>query len=226
MATTSPASRARAIIKRLKKKYPRKKAPPARGITCHLAAVVIGRDGDSAKAYKACDTAMDEFVDWNELRVARWGEVERALRPHVGERNSVDAARRLVQCLQQIFQARGDVDLDSFARKSPADAREFLMGLDYLDRDESNLVSLLALGEQVMPVDGDVLRAGKRLGVISNGATKLQAQRALEQSLEGEDLHECYVALREHARRVCFSESPECPSCPVRNSCRHGPRPN
>ena len=226
MATTSTVTRARAIIKRLKKKYPRKKAPPARGITCHLAAVVVGRDGDSSKAYKACDTALSEFVDWNELRVARWGEVERALRPFVGERNSAEAARRLVQCLQQIFLARGEVDLDAFAKQAPADARQFLMGLDYLDRDEGNLVMLLGLGEPVMPVDGDVLRTGKRLGVISNGATKLQAQRALEQSLEGEDLHACYVALREHARRVCFSESPECRSCPVKSNCRHGPRAN
>ena len=226
MATASVGSRARAIIKRLKTKYPRKRTPPARGITCHLAAVVIGRDADTGKAYKACDNALAEFVNWNELRVARWGEVERALRPYVGERRSADAARRLVQCLQQIFQVRGDVSLDGFAEKSPADTRQFLMSLDYLDRDEGNLVMLLGLGEPVMPVDGDVLRAGKRLGVISNGATKLQAQRALEQSLEGEDLHACYVALREHARSVCFSESPACRSCPVRRSCRYGSRSN
>jgi endonuclease-3 len=223
---TATAISARAIIKRLTSKYPRKKAPPARGITCHLAAVVVGRDADSGKAYKACDNALDEFVDWNELRVARWGEVERALRPYVGEDISVDAARRLVQCLQQIFMTRGEASLDCFSEKTPAEARQFLMGLDYLDRDEGNLVMLLGFGEHVMPVDGDVLRAGKRLGVISNSATKLQAQRSLEESLKGEDLHACYVALREHARRVCFSESPECPSCPVKKSCRHGPKAN
>ncbi len=226
MTTVSASTRTLTIIRRLKEKYPRGKAPPSRGITCHLAAVVIGRDGDSGKAYKACDDALSEFVDWNELRVARWGEVERALRPYVGEGNAVDASRRLVQCLQQIFMSRGEVSLDGFAKTSPADARQFVMDLDYLDRDEGNLVMLLGLGDPVMPVDREVLRTGKRLGVISNGATKLQAQRALEQCLEGEDLHACYVALREHARRICFSESPECRSCPVKGSCRHGPKSN
>lgn len=226
MATTSAATRARAIIKTLKRKYPRKSTPPTRDITCHLAAVVIGRDADDGKAYKACERVLSEFVDWNEVRVARCGEVERALVPYVGERRSGEAARRLVQCLQQVFQVRGDVDLDAIARQSPAEVRQFVMGLEFLDRDEGNLVMLLGLGEPVMPVDGDVLRAGKRLGVISNSATRLQAQRALEQSLEGEDLHACYVALREHARRVCFSDSPECRSCPVRAKCRHAPRPN
>ena len=122
MTTVSASTRTLTIIRRLKEKYPRGKAPPSRGITCHLAAVVIGRDGDSGKAYKACDDALSEFVDWNELRVARWGEVERALRPYVGEGNSVDASRRLVQCLQQIFQSRGEVDIDGFAKASPADA--------------------------------------------------------------------------------------------------------
>jgi len=226
VATTVSTSRARAIIKKLKREYPRKGTPPRRGITCHLAAAVIGRDAESNKAYKACENALDEFVDWNELRVARWGEVERALRPYLGERNAVDAARRLVQCLQQIFQVRGEASLDAFAEKTPAEAWQFLTGLDYVDRDESNLVMLLGFGEPVMPVDGDVLRAGKRLGVIANGATKLQAQRALEQSLKGDDLHACYVALREHGRRLCFSESPACRNCPVRRSCRHAPKTN
>ena len=77
-----------------------------------------------------------------------------------------------------------------------------------------------------MPVDTDILRAGKRLGVIAQTATKLQAQRALETALEGEDLHECYVALREHARVFCFTDSPSCTGCPVRKSCRYRPRPS
>ena len=226
MATTSPSSRARTIMRALTRKYPRRSAPPSRGLTCHLAAVVIGRDGDGAAAYRACDKMLREFVDWNEVRVARWGEVERALRPHIEERRSAEAARRLVQCLQQVFQARGNVDLDDLTKGAAADARQFLMGLDDIDRDEGNLVMLLGLGEPVMPVDGDVLRTGKRLGVISNTATKLQAQRALEQSLAGEDLHACYVALREHARRFCFSDSPDCVTCPLRRKCRYTPRPN
>ncbi len=222
MASVSGGSRTRDVLNTLKRKYPRKSAPPEAGLTAHLAAVVVGRDADAEEAYQACWKLLSEFVDWNEVRVARWGEVERCLRPFVGELRSDEAARRLVYCLQQVFLARGDVSLDGLAAASPPDARKFLVSLDFLDRDEVNLVLLLGLGDQVMPVDSDVLRAGKRLGVIANTATKLQAQRALEQTLEGEDLHACYVALREHGRRVCFSESPECKPCPLRRSCRYG----
>ena len=75
-----------------------------------------------------------------------------------------------------------------------------------------------------MPVNSDMLRAGKRMGVISNSATKLQAQRALETALEGEDLHACYVALREHARQVCFPDTPACNTCAIRGVCRHKPK--
>lgn len=222
MGKAPAASRTRGILRTLRRRYPRKRAPPSGRITSHLAAVIVGRDGEGDGAYRACRKLLTDFVDWNEVRVARWGEVERVLRPYVGERRSGEAARRLVYCLQQIFQTRGEVSLECLAEDPPPEAKKFLLGLNFLDHDEVNLILLLGLGEPVMPVDSDVLRAGKRLGVISHTATKLQAQRALEQTLEGEDLHACYVALREHGRRVCFSESPECKPCPLRRSCRYG----
>jgi len=221
VASATAAKRTREILRTLRRRYPRKGAPPSEQITSHLAAVIVGRDAEGQGAYRACRKLLASFVDWNEVRVARWGEVERVLRPHLGERLSGEAARRLVYCLQQVFQARGEVSLDCLTETPPPDAKKFLLSLNFLDQDEVNLVLLLGLGEPVMPVDNDVLRTGKRLGVISQTATKLQAQRALEQTLEGEDLHACYIALREHGRRACLSESPECKPCPLRKRCRY-----
>jgi len=222
VGTASERSKTLEILRTLRRRYPAPIQPRSGKITNHLGAVIVGRDSDPVSAYRACERLMAEFVDWNEIRVARCGEIERLLRPYVGERRAGEVARRLVYCLQQIFEGRGDLNLDGLAKTSPAEARKFLLALDCIDRDEANLVLLLGLGDPVMPVDGDVLRAGKRLGMISNSATKLQAQRALETTLEGEDLHACYVALREHARRVCFAESPSCRECPVARSCRYG----
>ncbi len=224
MTTAATRKWARNVIRSLRRSYPREASPPNGGISDHLAAVLIDRDAEGASAYGATGRLLDEFVDWNEVRVARWGEIERAVRPFVCEGCSGEVARRLVYSLQLIFQARGDLNLDNLARTSPAEARNFLLSLNCLDRDEVNLILLLGLGEPVMPVDSDVLRTGKRLGVISHTATKLQAQKALEATLEGEDLHACYLALREHARSVCFSGTPECKGCPVRKSCRNGER--
>jgi endonuclease-3 len=209
------------IVRALKRKYPKTTVPSTGSLTDHLAAVIVSRGTGSAESYKASSIMMESFVDWNEVRVARWGEIERVLRPFLGSDESPEASRRLVYCLQQIFQKRGDVDLSGLARTSPAEARTFLLSLDCVDRDEVSLVLLLGLGDPVMPVDGDVLRASKRMGVVSNTATKLQAQRALENVLEGEDLHACYLALREHARRICLTESPACQTCAVENECHH-----
>ena len=222
MSMLATRKRARDVIRTLKRRYPRDTEPPPGGITDHLAAVLIDRDAGGYDAYRATGKLLEEFVDWNEVRVARWGEIERVVRPFVREGRSGEAARRLVYALQLVFQARGDLNLDLLARSSPIDARKFLLSLNCLDQDEVNLILLLGLGEPVMPVDSDVLRAGKRLGVISHTATKLQAQRSLEVALEGEDLHACYVALREHARRVCFTNSPECGDCPLKGGCRYG----
>jgi endonuclease-3 len=221
VVATSVRAKTLGIVRTLKRKFPKTSVPTNGNLTDHLTAVVMSRGSGTTEAYRACARMMDAFVDWNEVRVARWGEIERILRPEIGSAESAEAARRLVYCLQQIFQHRGDVDLSGLARTSPAEARKFLLGLDCVDRDEANLVLLLGLGDPVMPVDSDVLRASKRMGVVSNSATKLQAQRALENVLEGEDLHACYLALREHARRICLTDSPSCTNCPVRGECRH-----
>jgi endonuclease-3 len=226
VVATSTRSKTLGIVRALKRKFPKTSVPTNGSLTDHLAAVVISRGTGSAEAYMATSKSLEVFVDWNEVRVARWGEIERVLRPFLGAGESVEAARRLVYCLQQIFQRRGDVDLSGLARTSPAEARKVFLGLDCVDRDEANLILLLGLGDPVMPVDGDVLRASKRMGVISNSATKIQAQRVLETVLEGEDLHACYLALREHARRICLTESPACRTCPVNAECRHRERPN
>ena len=209
------------VLRTLRRAYPKRSERPKGALVDHLAAVVVSRETTNSKASRACGKLMENFVDWNEVRVARCGELERTIRPYVPEGRSGETARRLVYCLQQVFQSRGTLDLDGLASTSPADARKFLQGLESVDRDEVDLVLLLGLGESVMPVNGDMLRAGKRMGVISNSATKLQAQRALESALDGEDLHACYVALREHARQVCFPDTPACDSCTISRACRH-----
>jgi endonuclease III len=226
LATPQLRRRAREVFGALRQSYPKPAARPAGGIIDQLAAVLVDRDAVDGAAYRATAWLLQEFVDWNEVRVARWSEVERALRPFVHGGASGETARRLVYALQLVFQARGDLNLDGLAKASPAEAKGFLMSLNCLDPDEVSLVLLLALGEQVMPVDGDILRTGKRLGVISHTATKLQAQKSLEASLEGEDLHACFLALRDHARSVCFPDTPECEGCPVRGVCRNGRRAN
>jgi endonuclease III len=221
VVATSARTKTLEIVRTLKRSIPKTSVPTNGNLTDHLAAVIIGRGAETPNAYRACARLMHEFVDWNEVRVARWGEIERVLRPFLGFDEAPEASRRLVYCLQQIFQKRGDVDLSGLAKTSPADARRFLLELDCVNRDEANLVLLLGLGDPVMPVDSDVLRTSKRIGVVANGATKLQAQRALESVLEGEDLHACYLALREHARRICLTDSPECANCPINGACRH-----
>lgn len=224
MAATVQKPRALNVLRALRRAYPNRAERPKGTLVDHLAAVVLSRETTNRSASRASARLLREFVDWNEVRVARCGELERAIHPFMPDDRGGEAARRLVYCLQQVFQSRGTLDLDGLARTSADETRKFLQGIDGVNKDEVDLVLLLGLGESVMPVNSDMLRAGKRMGVISNSATKLQAQRALETALEGEDLHACYVALREHARQVCFPDTPACNTCAVRRVCRHKPK--
>lgn len=221
MTATVQKGRALNVLRALRRAYSTRAERPRGALVDHLAAVLVSREATNRNASRACGRLMQEFVDWNEVRVARCGELARALRPFLSDGRAGETARRLVYCLQQIFKSRGTLDLDGLAKTSPAETRKFLQELESIDKDEVDLVLLLGLGEAVLPVNSDMLRAGKRMGVISNSATKLQAQRALETALEGEDLHACYLALREHAREVCFPDTPACDSCAIRTTCNH-----
>lgn len=218
---TSPKS-VHGVMRSLAKGYS-VPSPPRRVVDC-IVAVIIARETSLASARRACSHLMKRFVDWNEVRVSRTGEVERALHPFIKNGRAVEVARTLIYCLQQVFMMHGNLGLDEFARERPDALGSLMADLGCLTKEESALVMMLGLGQSVMPIDGDMLKAGKRMGFIRRTATKVQARHALENVLDGSNLYVFYHALREHSRRVCLTDSPECDRCSVRRACKHAKR--
>ena len=159
------------------------------------------------------------FEDWNDVRVSRPFEIRDALGTKVNGGETGELARRIVTCLQEIFQKNGNLDLGRLHEAKITEVRDFFGSLNSLAKHEVQLILLTALQRPVMPVDQHILRVMRRVGAVAVKATAAASQRALEDTLGEQELYPCYRLLSEHAQRFCTVEEPKCKTCPVRLQC-------
>jgi endonuclease III len=83
-------------------------------------------------------------------------------------------------------------------------------------------VLLFALGRPVMPVDTHVHRVARRLGIISEKVTAVQAHPLLTELAGADDAEQVYavhVDFVRHGRRICHARRPACGECPLAGMC-------
>jgi endonuclease III len=181
------------------------------------------------------------FSSWEEVRDARTGEVEAAIRrgglaPTKAPR--IQAALREISRLNnagtspsaQISRLnnagtspsaqRGDpIDLD-WLRDEPREAAlEYLTSLPGVGRKTAACVLIFAFGRPEIPVDTHVKRVGERLGLFRPGASFDEAHDEMLAITPPEDAYELHMNLIAHGRRLCRPARPLCEECALRRMC-------
>jgi endonuclease III len=217
MASKVMSEKVHAVLSALERRQGRRRRPPPTDVLSEMIDIVIRSLSNGRLSRTAVKNLKKEFVDWNEVRVARVLEVVNAMRMPV---DGTPIARRIIGLLSAVFNDRGSLDLDPLAQASTAEIKQFLAGLEPLGRDLVPVVMLLAMNQNVMPVDEAVIRVHKRYGISPPGATAAQIRRTLEEALPGDELYRYYMAVRHLAERSCLHDAPACQSCPTRRDCR------
>lgn len=181
-----------------------------------LAQALLGEGVPRKEAARARRELGRAFVDWNEVRISRPGEVAAAIRPMP---EALERAERLVAALRSIFAARGSVSLAFLHEVSPKEAEEFLDGIQGLGRQARARVLLHALGLPAVPATPPLLRVAARLGFIEPTDTPDAAVERLEKIVPRSQMALFHALLHEHGRRACLVNAPRCGRCPVRTLC-------
>lgn len=147
-----------------------------------LTRLVYGIVVDSAsppEAQAAIHRMQTSFINWNELRVARWVEIARCLDPLP----DADAcAIRLRNMLGRLFELRGAMDLDFLAEMKVTDARKALLDLDgNLPREEINLILFEMVPGMTIPLSMEGLQVARKLGIVGRTGNKNQVQKRLQE---------------------------------------------
>ena len=119
---------------------------------------------------------------------------------------------------EHILSASRDI-LQKFNGNVPSTLVE-LQTLAGVGRKTANVVYSVAFGGNAIAVDTHVFRVSNRLGLAHASTpekTELQLMQALPESVWSKAHH----WLIYHGRRVCHSQRPNCPECPLKPFCQY-----
>ena len=146
---------------------------------------VVSDQQDPLEAVKAIERVEDNFIDWNECRVARWVEIARALDPLP---NSDKTAMRLRDMLNRLFDLRGELNLDFCAELKVTEARKIISELDLkISKQQINVALFGYHPTMTIPLSAECIELGKKYKLIPESAEKAHLQKKLS-SLEHEDI--------------------------------------
>lgn len=96
---------------------------------------------------------------------------------------------------------------------------EELISLPGVGRKSANVISLVAFGKPVMPVDTHVFRVSSRLGLTAHAKTPYAAEMQLIKYFPKSLLPAAHHWLILHGRYVCIARQPKCNECGLAEIC-------
>lgn len=155
----------------------------------------------SGASWKRVDEAIkkfeDEFVDFNELRVATELEVIDL----VGEElpGIEDKAAIMRNVLHGIFDRENSYKLDRLGELKKAELRDYLRGLPMINPFVEAFVTLAAFEHNAFPVDEEMHGYLVDEECVDPDSTLDEAQTFLEQNVKGDDIWDAFCHLHDEA---------------------------
>jgi hypothetical protein len=149
----------------------------------HLAlAILAGNGADAADALSALDRMRNDFVDWNEVRVARVQEIARSLDPVPGAEKS---AKEIRDEYNAFFEKKGALVFDFLAAGKPSEVRRQLAQLmPRLGKGATSILLYEFCPGASLPLSDEGLKQARKDGVAGKTGDRNQLARILSESLE------------------------------------------
>jgi endonuclease III len=206
-------------VKVLRKHY--QPVPPStnRSLFEHLLLGCCLENSMPADAEQVFKTLNEQFFDWNEVRVSTVRELAEAMQPLT---EPEDAARRLRNILQSVFESAYAFDLEELKRQNIGQAVKQLEGHRGTTSFAISYVVQAALGGHSIPVNRGAIRALVVVGAVSEAEAAEGRVPGLERAIPkgkgieaGSLLHQWGVDFHCHPhgttmRKLLIEIAPDC----------------
>jgi endonuclease-3 len=115
--------------------------------------------------------------------------------------------------------AMANMLLEKFSAAVPMTVEE-LVQLPGVGRKTANVITSVVDKQPNMAVDTHVFRVSARIGLTTNAATPLAAEKQLIKNLPEQYVYRAHHWLILHGRYICTARSPKCSSCGLKTICR------
>lgn len=178
---------------------------------------VLWVDAPVARARAAYTKLVEEFIDWNDLRVSMSFEIASILE---GCGISAVKAAALKRVLGRAVELLYSFDFGMLAPRPREELRNWFMGIEGLPHPIAAAILYYAYQFDRVLVDADIGRVIRRLGLAAETATEADIEKAIAEVIPAREAHFTYSALRQHALEVCTKNDPNCKPCPLRKECQ------
>ncbi len=209
-------NRVRAIRERLRRAYGIPVPKPHHDPVAELVLTVLSQNTNDRNRDVAYVRLVNEYPTWDEVAGAPVERIEAAIAP--GGISKVKS-KRIKAILGKVADDHGHIDLEWLADAPLEEARDYLCTLPGVARKTAACVLLFSYGRPDIPVDTHVGRVGTRLGLFRPKASFEEMHDTMLAITPPELAHEGHVNLIRHGRRICHARAPQCPSCPLRDTC-------
>jgi endonuclease III len=182
----------------LEERYGRRKHQAYEDVIEALCSQILELGVPEKQSREATKRLRDEFIDWNDMRVATIREIEDVLGaryPKVREK-----AEDIRHLLADLYTAFRRMDIREALMGDGIETLRALPETSNIRRDFVDRALLLALQIKVFPTDEEQLRLLKFLGGAPKAWTLQQAQKRIEEVLDIEGLDRLSRVLREHVQ--------------------------
>ncbi|MGD9781902.1 MAG: endonuclease III [Kiritimatiellia bacterium] len=205
---TQRQSRAKEILRRLRKRYPDAKCELDWSTPLELAvATILSAQCTDKRVNLTTPALFRKYRSAQDWAQAPQEALEREFHSTGFFRNKAKNVRALM--------ARLDAE---FGGALPGDF-DVLVSLPGIGRKTANLLVATVFGKPGLVVDTHFIRLSNRLGFVKNEDDATRIERALQRIVPQQDWTDWSHAMVFHGRRCCFARKPDCAGCPVADLC-------
>lgn len=180
MTTPSRTTHFTKLHRVLKKHYKPAASSPERPVLEHLVFACLLESNTYSAAEEACATILEEYFDWNEIRVSSVRELTETL---ARLNDPPGAAGRLKRILQHVFEANYSFDLEGLRKQNLGPATEALRKIDGATPFAVSYVVQSALGGHSIPLDVGTLEVMRILDLATESEIESHAIAGLERAI-------------------------------------------
>ncbi|HUE71229.1 MAG TPA: hypothetical protein VMP01_10120 [Pirellulaceae bacterium] len=186
-----------------------------------LIASILAQNTSNANSDAAFARLKCRFPSWEAVRTARLPSLVAAIRVAGLSRLK---APRIKAILEQVHHERGNLSLDFLCDMPDDEALAYLRRLNGVGPKTAACVLLFACDRPILPVNTQVHRVAKRLGLIGPRTSAEKAHELLAKIVPKKLVLDFHVLLIRHGRAICLPRKPRCTDCVLLDACPDGRR--
>ncbi|MHC4886130.1 MAG: hypothetical protein ACYTGH_13715 [Planctomycetota bacterium] len=143
---------------------------------------------------------QDDYVDLNEVRVARMAEVARLMDPLA---NADVLAKRVKELLSRIFERTGNMSLDFMEEMKISEARRALAQIESVNRALADRILSMEVPAAAQAFSDGAVALAQRWQLIPKSGSRQQLQKIVSDHLEMPDRVMLWHLMETHANEGC-----------------------